>query len=118
MLRMGCAFLPVADPRASARWFADTFDLVVTEVDEWSAQLSLPGDDATSVTLLGPASGIPAEPGLPFATFSLVATELDGLRDRLVAAGHEVEPVAGDADVCRFFTLNDLDGNTLLVVDR
>ena len=118
MLRMGSAFLPVTDQRASARWFAETFGLQVAAVDDWSAQLSLPDVDGTALTLLGPASGIRAEPGLPFATFSMVAAELDELRARLVAVGLDVGEIDGDPEVCRFFTLPDLDGNTLLVVDR
>ena len=70
------------------------------------------------LTLLGPASGIPAQPGLPWAPVSFRVDDVEAFRDRCVHAGVTCSPVEGDAATCRFLTVTDLDGNAVLVVDR
>ena len=115
---VGTAFLPVRDPDAAAPWYEKALGLVATEVNQWSAQLRDPGAGSTALTLMGPQSGIRAEPGLPFATCNFVTDDLEGLRGRLDAEGLAPSPVDGSPDMCLFFTVNDPDGNVLLVVDR
>lgn len=117
MVEINGAFVPVSDPKRLASWYSDVLGLKVVSVDQWSAVLA--GDKGSAVlTLLGPDSGIKATPGLPWATHSLAVADLDGVRADLLANGHGPSEPAGDPQVCRWFTLVDPDGNTLLVVDR
>lgn len=113
--RIRSVFLPVSDVGAAATWYHQVVGLTVRHVDEWAAQL---GDGDVSLTLMGPASGIPAAPGLPYAAVSVLLEQLDAARDAWVAEGHAPSAVEGDAGVCRFFTMKDPDGNVLLFVDR
>lgn len=115
---VGTAFLPVRDPEAAAPWYEKAFGLVATDMNQWSAQLRAPGGASTALTLMGPLSGIRAEPGLPFATCSFVVDDLEDLRGRFDAEGLAPSPVDGSPDMCLFFTVSDPDGNVLLVVDR
>ncbi|KAB8191814.1 VOC family protein [Nonomuraea phyllanthi] len=113
------AFIPVADPAASARWYNRVLGFQIHSVDEWSAVLRPGGGaGATSLTLLGPASGIQAKPGLPWATCNFTVADLDQARSRLEGHGCEPGAIEGDPEVCRFFAVQDPDGNTLLVTDR
>jgi catechol 2,3-dioxygenase-like lactoylglutathione lyase family enzyme len=114
---VGTAFVPVRNPAAAADWYAAALGLEIGDVTAWSAQLH-GGDGRTVLTLMGPASGIRADPGLPFATCSYLVDDLDAARDRLAAAGAAPSPVDGSPEVCLFVTARDPDGNTLLVVDR
>jgi predicted enzyme related to lactoylglutathione lyase len=115
--RVGTAFVPVTDPATAADWYAAAFGLTVRTSTAWSALLDGPAGSA-SLTLMGPASGIRAQPGLPFATHNLVVDDVDAARERLVAAGLTPSGIDGDPAVCRFFTTTDPDGNVLLVCDR
>src|SRR6478672_8724421 len=115
---VGTAFLPVRDPGAAAPWYAKALGLVATDVNQWSAQPRSPGSGSTALTLMGPLSGIKAEPGLPFATCNFLADDLEDLRGRLDAEGLVPSPVDGSPEMCLFFTVDDPDGNLLLVVDR
>jgi catechol 2,3-dioxygenase-like lactoylglutathione lyase family enzyme len=113
------AFIPVADPAASADWYSRMFRLRIDSTDEWSAVLrSGEGVGSTALTLLGPASGIQAAPGLNWATCNFAVTELDQVRVDLQRQGLEPSAIEGTAEMVRFFTLRDPDGNTLLVTDR
>ncbi|MFI6481372.1 VOC family protein [Nonomuraea sp. NPDC050663] len=111
------AFIPVADPGASARWYSTVLGFQVASVDEWSAVLRCEGG-SPSLTLMGPASGIAAAPGLAWATCNLAVADLDEARAELERHGSEPGDVEGSYEVCRFFTAKDPDGNTLLVTDR
>lgn len=113
--RIGTAFVPVSDPAAAADWYARSFGLTVQDVSPHAAQLSTAQG---TLTLMGPRSGIAAEPGLPWAPFSLDVDDLAATREELIARGAEVSAVDGDPAVCLFFTTRDLDGNVVLVVDR
>src|SRR5262245_13694723 len=123
--RVGTAFIPVTDPETAARWYSQVLGLRVRSADRWSAVLD-PGADtdattagsATALTLLGPASGIQAKPGLPWATCNFAVTDLE--RARADVAGHGCDPSAidGAPEVCLYFSFHDPDGNTLLITDR
>ncbi|HWK93259.1 MAG TPA: VOC family protein [Luteimicrobium sp.] len=113
--RVGTAFVPVSDPERSADWYAAAFGLRVAEVSPWAANLEAAG--GTTLTLMGPASGM-TSPGLGFATHNLVVGDLDATRERFAAEGRGPGTVEGDPAVCRFFTLQDPDGNVVLVCDR
>ncbi|WP_206641846.1 VOC family protein [Nonomuraea polychroma] len=113
---MGTAFLPVADPAAAALWYADTFGFETVSVNEWSANLA-GGRPGATLTLMGPDSGIQAEPGLPFSTHNFNVDDVEATR-RLAAAGLEPTPIEGDPDTCLYFTVRDPDGNILLICDR
>ena len=115
---VGTAFVPVRDPAAAADWYAAALGLEIGEVTARSAQLHGGGDERTVLSLMGPASGIRAEPGLSFATCNYVVDDLDSARERLAAAGATPSAVGGSADVCLFVTARDPDGNVLLVADR
>ena len=110
------AFIPVVDPASAASWYATHLALEVVDVTEWSAVLS--GRDGARLTLMGPSSGIAAQPGLEWASCSFRVADLGLQRDRLAGGGLEVGPVEGDPEVCLFFTTRDPDGNILLVTDR
>ena len=110
------AFIPVRDPRAAAGWYGNLLGLTVAHADNFSAVLSAAG--TASVTLMGPDSGIKAEPGLPWATCNFLVDDLEGTRARLAADGVPVGSIDGAPDVCLFFTAQDPDGNTLLLTDR
>lgn len=116
--KVGTAFIPVHDPAASARWYARALGLRAGQVGEWTAQLEDASGRGAVLTLMGPRSGIRTEPGLPFATCSFLVADLRATRDRLDAEGLAPSPVQGAEDVCLFFTVQDPDGNVLLVVDR
>ncbi|MDI1465696.1 VOC family protein [Catellatospora sp. KI3] len=116
MTKIGSAFLPVGDPAAASAWFQRAFGLTEQSVDSWSAVLR--DGHGGRLTLLGPASGVKAQPGLPWATHNLIVDDLDAVHARLAADGHTTTELTGDPGVCRFFTVPDLDGNVLLVVDR
>lgn len=113
---IGTGFVPVHDPSASAAWYVDAIGLRVRELTEWSAVLDADGD--TTLTLMGPASGIRAAPGLAWATHNIVVADLGAARARLAQAGGEPGQIEGDQAVCRFFTAHDPDGNVLLICDR
>lgn len=108
---IGSAFVPVRDPEASAAWYATTLGLEVESSSPFSAVLRVGGH---RVTLMGPASGISAEPGLPWATCSYQVDDLAAARRGFPDAS----AVDGDPAVCLFFSARDPDGNVLLVVDR
>lgn len=117
MAKINSAFVPVSDPKRSASWYSQVLGFTIASVNQWSAVLAADQGGAI-LTLLGPDSGIKATPGLPWATHSLLVADLDGVHAGLVASGHEPSEITGDAQVCRWFTLTDPDGNILLVVDR
>jgi predicted enzyme related to lactoylglutathione lyase len=116
MTKIGSAFLPVSDPAAAAGWYERTFGLTVESTDAWSAVLADPS--GRRLTLLGPASGIQAAPGLPWATHNLLVDDIDAAHARLAAGNDRVGTLDGSAELCRFFVMPDLDGNTLLICDR
>ncbi len=116
--KVGTAFIPVSDPQASARWYERALGLRTKDANAWAAQLEGAVEGATAVTLMGPQSGIRTEPGLPFATCNFLVDDLAGTQSRLVDEGHAPSAVDGADDVCLFFTVNDPDGNLLLIVDR
>ncbi|MBW9095528.1 VOC family protein [Microbacterium jejuense] len=109
------AFIPVRDPLDSARWYADAFGLDVVEATEFSSVLA---GSAGQVTLMGPVSGIQAEPGLPWATCSFGVGDVASARERFAELGAAPSEVMGDPARVVFFTATDPDGNTLLVTDR
>jgi catechol 2,3-dioxygenase-like lactoylglutathione lyase family enzyme len=114
--RLGSAFVPVNDAAAAASWYGDFLDLRVISVDPHAAVLA----DAAGnpLTLLGPGSGIAAKPGLDWATCSFVVSDLDGHHAESSRRGLAPTPIDGDPIICRFFTVRDLDGNMLLIVDQ
>ncbi|WP_432486890.1 VOC family protein [Kineococcus sp. SYSU DK018] len=109
-------FLPVHDTAAAADWYRERFELEVVQAGGHAAVLRDP--DGRVLTLLGPASGISARPGLPWAPVSFRVQDLAGFRERCAAAGSPCSEVEGKEASCFFTTLRDPDGNTLLVVDR
>lgn len=115
--RLGSAFVPVSDTERSARWYEETFGFRRRVVNEYSAWLDAPGG-GTSLTLLGPASGIAAQPGLDWATCNLVVDDLDRVHRALSDASAAPTTMEGDPEICLFFTVRDPDGNQVLVVDR
>lgn len=110
------AFIPVADPASAAPWYASHLGLEVEEVTAWSAVLS--GLEGARLTLMGPSSGIAAQPGLDWASCNFRVADLGLQHARLASGGLEVSAVEGDPEVCLFFTARDPDGNILLVTDR
>lgn len=113
---LASVFLPVRSTAESAAWYQNHLGLVPSDVQEHAAVL----EDAAGrrLTLLGPASGVAARPGLPWAPVSFSVTDLGAFVEGCRAAGIAPSPVAGDPAVCLFVTVEDSDGNTLLVVDR
>ena len=116
MTTVSNAFVPVSDPGQAAEWYSEHLMLRVVTISEWSAVLT--GDGGATVTLMGPLSGIAAEPGLAWSTCGFLVEDLTSMRDRLLRNGHGVSVVEGDPDTCLFFTVRDLDGNVLLLTDR
>lgn len=116
MTHIGSAFLPVSDPEAAARWYSGTFGWPVLSIEDHAAVLQTSG--SAKLTLMGPRSGISAQPGLAWAPFNLIATDLDELCGRLNEIGGDVGEVNGDDETCFWFTTKDPDGNTLLIADR
>jgi predicted enzyme related to lactoylglutathione lyase len=114
--KIGSAFLPVKDPAAASAWFNHAFDLKEYSLNAWAAVLV--DTEGNRLTLLGPASGIQAQPGLPWATHNLVVDNLEATHARMLSQGRAVTLVTGDPEVCRFFSMRDPDGNVLLVCDR
>jgi len=110
------AFIPVRNPQAAAEWYSRTLGLTIAETNTFSAVLS--GGGTASVTLMGPDSGIRAQPGLAWATCNFLVDDLEETRTRLAENGVAVGAIAGAPDVCLFFTAKDPDGNTLLLTDR
>jgi catechol 2,3-dioxygenase-like lactoylglutathione lyase family enzyme len=110
------AFIPVRDPRQAAAWYSSVLDLRVGEANSFSAVLY--GDGTASLTLMGPDSGIRAEPGLEWATCNFRVPDIALKQAQLREQGVPVGPVQGSPDVCLFFTAQDPDGNTLLLTDR
>jgi catechol 2,3-dioxygenase-like lactoylglutathione lyase family enzyme len=118
-VRITTAFIPVADPATSAHWYSRMLGFRIYSEDERSAVLrSGEGIGSTSLTLLGPASGIQAKPGLGWATCNFAVTSLDQARSHLEGQGCEPSAIEGAPEICCFFTIRDPDGNTLLVTDR
>lgn len=116
MTKIGSVFLPVKDPATASAWFHHAFDLKEHSLDPWAAVLL--DTEGNRLTLLGPVSGIQAQPGLPWATHSLVVDDLDARHARMLDEGRAVTNVTGDPQVCRFFSMRDPDGNVLLICDR
>ena len=115
-VKLGTAFIPVRDPGAASDWYEQALGLRSRDVNDFAAVLE--ADGQAVLTLMGPRSGIAADPGLDWATCNFVVDDLHATRDRLDAGGHVPSAVDGAPEVCLFFTVRDPDGNTLLVVDR
>ena len=114
--RLGSAFVPVSDAAAAAGWYTDFLDLRTVSVEPHAAVLT---DDADStVTLLAPSSGIAAKPGLDWATCTYVVSDIDSHHAESERRGLAPTAIEGNATVCRFFTVRDLDGNIMLIVDQ
>jgi catechol 2,3-dioxygenase-like lactoylglutathione lyase family enzyme len=114
--RLGSAFVPVSDAAAAADWYAELFGLRVVSVDLDAAVVR--DDTGRQVALLSPSSGISAKPGLNWAPCSYIVADLDGFHANSERGGLAPTAIDGDASICRFFTLRDPDGNTILIVDR
>jgi hypothetical protein len=71
-----------------------------------------------SITLLGPDSGIKVTPGLKWATCNFLVENLHEKHAALQRQGIQTSDVEGSPEICLFFTLQDPDGNTLLLTDR
>ncbi|MEV4262456.1 VOC family protein [Kribbella sp. NPDC049584] len=118
-VRITTAFIPVADPEASASWYSRVLDFRIQSVDAWSAILRTgQGDDSTALTLLGPASGIQVKPGLDWATCNFAVRDIIQARSDLEGHGCSPSAIEGAPEICLFFTVQDPDDNTLLVTDR
>ena len=115
MAQLGSVFLPVVSPRDSAAWYSAVFGLAVSSIQEHAAVLDSP-DREFRLTLMGPTSGIATPPGLTWAPFSLLVTDIEAARKSL--ADREPGPISGDERTCLWFTTTDPDGNLLLVCDR
>ncbi len=115
-LRVSSAFIPVSDPEKAAPWYARHLDLRVETATPFSATLSTGGE--TILTLMGPASGIAATPGLAWASCGFATEDVHATRERLAGQGIETGEITGDPNVCLFFVAKDPDGNTLLFTDR
>jgi hypothetical protein len=113
---VGSAFVPVSDAGAAADWYADYLDLRTVSVEPQVAVLT--DDSGSKVTLLAPSSGIAVKPGLDWATCNYVVSDVDRYHAESERRGLAPSAVEGDAAVCRFFTVRDLDGNLMLIVDR
>jgi catechol 2,3-dioxygenase-like lactoylglutathione lyase family enzyme len=114
--RMGSAFVPVSDASAAAEWYADFLGLRTVSLQTHAAVVA--DDDGRTVTLLAPSSGIAAKPGLDWATCTFVVSDLDDHHAESERRGLAPSAIDGDAKVCRFFTVRDLDGNLMLIVDQ
>ncbi len=108
---IGSSFVPVHHPPTAAAWYADRFGVDIESSSDATAVLRVGGH---RVTLMGPASGILAGPGLPWATCSFLVEDLEAARSRF----EDASAMGGDPAVCLFFTAHDPDGNVVLVVDR
>lgn len=111
------AFIPVHNPAAAALWYSEMLDLEILTTNNSSAVLG-PTAGTTSITLLGPDSGIKVRPGLEWATCNFLVEDLYEKRATLQRLGVQTSELEGSADVCLYFTLQDPDGNTLLLTDR
>lgn len=111
------AFIPVHNPTAAALWYSEMLDLEILTTNDSSAVLR-PAAGTTSITLLGPDSGIKVRPGLEWATCNFLVEDLHKERAALQRLGIRTSEFEGSAEVCLYFTLQDPDGNTLLVTDR
>ena len=116
MATVTTSFVPVTDTAASAQWYATVLGLRVKDVNPLSALLE--GDGATSVTLMGPRSGIAARPGLQWATFNVKVDDLPATREALEVAGGSPGLIEGDSSICLFVVAWDPDRNALLITDR
>jgi len=106
----------VSDAAAAASWYTDFLGLRAISVESHAAVLT---DDADrTVTLLAPSSGIAAKPGLDWATCTFVVSDIDSRHAESKRRGLAPTAIEGDASVCRFFTVRDLDGNKVLIVDQ
>jgi hypothetical protein len=114
--RLGSAFVPVSDAAAAAGWYSDFLDLRTVSVESHAAVLT--GGADSTVTLLAPGSGIAAKPGLDWATCSFAVSDIDSHHAESERRGLAPTAIEGDATVCRFFTVRDLDGNMMLIVDQ
>ena len=110
------SFLPVNETAAAAAWYQAHLGLDVVDVREHSAVLQ--DSHQRRLTLLGPGSGIAAAPGLAWAPVSFQVEDVHAFRDECLRAEMRCSPVQGDPATCSFVTVDDLDGNTVLVVDR
>jgi catechol 2,3-dioxygenase-like lactoylglutathione lyase family enzyme len=106
----------VSDAAAAASWYTDFLDLRAISVESHAAVLTDEAD--RTVTLLAPSSGIAAKPGLDWATCTFVVSDIDSRHAESERRGLAPTALEGDATVCRFFTVRDLDGNKLLIVDQ
>ncbi|WP_125778420.1 VOC family protein [Antribacter gilvus] len=116
-MNIASVFLPVSDPSIVAEWYRDVLDLRIASSDDHAAVLET-SDPVRRLTLLGPPSGIKADPGLPWAPVSFLVEDLAAAHARLSGSGVAVGAVDGDDQTCLWFTAEDPDGNTLLFVDR
>ena len=115
-LRIGTAFIPVSDLESAAKWYCQTFGFELHAVEPWGIDLRAGG--SALLTLMGPASGTKATPGLAWATCNFAVGDIDRARAELQELDCEPSPIEGSLEVGRYFTVQDLDHNTLLVTDR
>lgn len=113
---LGSAFVPVKDTESAARWYCGVFGLSAVSIEPHAAVLA--DVDDRRVTLMGPSSGIRAEPGLPWASTSYRVDDIHAFRRRCLEDALTPTDVVGDPLVCEFFSMQDPDGNVVLVVSR
>lgn len=116
MASVTTAFIPVADPIAAAQWYSSVLGLRLQDANPLSAVLH--GDGDTSVTLMGPRSGIATRPGLQWATCNFKVDDLPATREALEVAGASPGLIEGDQNICLFVVAWDPDGNAILLTDR
>lgn len=113
---LASSFLPVRDTAVAATWYRERFGLDITDLRENAAVLE--DHNQRRLTLLGPCSGIPVQPGLAWAPVSFAVEDVRAFHDECARLGLACSPVQGDPATCLFLTVADPEGNTVLVVDR
>jgi hypothetical protein len=116
-MRLGSIVLAVRDLDASRRWYEAQLGLRVREVDESAGLILLDAGSAVPVCLLrspGRDASAGAEHCAAFPVF--LTDDARAKRDAFSAAGVACGPMTEDA-ICRRFSIRDLDGNRLDIVE-
>ena len=115
---IGGVFLRSADPKRLAQWYAEHLGIQLAFGNgtsfEWSDEVP-PGTGATAWSVFPQDTAYfgPGEAGPQQSMVNYRVDDLDGLLEKLTAAGVWIDPKRDDASYGKFAWIKDCDGNRM-----
>jgi len=109
---IGGFFFRAQDPDALNRWYAEHLGVVMLDVTSYDEPGWFQDRGETVITALDPDSPMPGSPEKTWK-INFRVDDLDGMVERLRAAGVSVEPHSEEYPNGRFAELEDPEGNRI-----